>query len=172
MGRERGGGNPKAARHLVAAKPGERGAYNRGGRRKGSRNLVTKADVEGLIRDIAFFKPGDLLARVQMGERATFTLEEIRNLPTEVQHAIAGYDVVTQNLEGGDGKQETVVKIRWFDKAPYVQMLARHFKIISDKEQTTNVQVYVDRLQAARAIINQHEPTALNTVDAVERRDH
>ena len=139
------GGN-SGKRNLKPAKPGERP----GGRKKGTPNQITKADVQGLIRDIAFFKPGDLV-KVKMGQPSTMTLKELQQLPARIKHAIAGYDVVTQNLNAADGKQDTVIKLRWFDKAPYVTILAKHFQIINDKELTITVDATVhDRLIRGR----------------------
>src|SRR5881396_1572099 len=151
MGQARGGGNPKAARHLRPPKKGERGAGgSNAGRQKGTPNQITKADVQSLIRDIAFFKPGDLI-KGKIGEPTTMTLAEFHRLPARIQHAIAGYDVVTQNLNAADGKQDTVIKLRWFDKAPYVTNLAKHFQIINDKELSITVDATVhDRLIRGR----------------------
>lgn len=112
------------------------------GRAKGSKNRVTLEQVEGVIRDRAFFDPRRLLGRTGLHAR-TFTLKEIAALPLDVARCIASFDVVTENLSPNDDKQETVVKVRWYNPERYVELLAKHFKYVDDK---VRVEVNVDDL--------------------------
>jgi hypothetical protein len=138
MGRERGGGNPKAARHLRPFQPGQ------GGRPKGSKNKLTRARVEEEIRRVALFDAGALFERVH-GQRRTFTLREVAEMPAEVRACIASVKVRTENLTTGDKKQDQTVEIRLWNKIPALEMCAKHFKWIADKESSTEVEI-IDKL--------------------------
>jgi hypothetical protein len=91
--------------------------------------------VEREIRDLAFFDPRKLILRRGWGKGRppTFTLRQFAELPAEVAAAVASYDVVEENLSPSDGKQEQVIRVRWYDKREMLALLAKHFGYVTDK---------------------------------------
>src|SRR5436190_7277478 len=119
------GGNG-GRRNLIHAQPGERGALNRGGRQKGSRNKLSEARVEEELRRIALTDPLALFQRVHGTPRA-FTLREIADMDPEVRACIASVKVKTENLTTGDNKQDQTVEIRLWNKVNALELCAKHF---------------------------------------------
>lgn len=77
-------------------------------------------------------------------------LKPIHQLPDSIAYAIAGVEVVKKNITTGDGKVDTIHKVKLWDKGRAIEMLMKHFGMLTEKvEITTNEQV-VSRLQAAR----------------------
>lgn len=115
--------------------PGKNGGklLKRGpGRHKGSVPKLTIQRVELELRRIALFDPRKLIGRVKKSSRQ-FTLREIAELPDDVAAAISSFDVVLDNQTAGDGHQDTVVKVRWYDKRDTLALLAKHFGYVTDK---------------------------------------
>ena len=71
------------------------------------------------MRRIAFFDIGTLFD-------AKGHLKPIRDLAPEARAALASVEVVRQNITVGDGKQEWVHKVKVWDKARVLEMLAKH----------------------------------------------
>lgn len=103
------------------------------GRTKGSKNRVTLERVETEIRRLAFFDPRALIAKVGKGKAATFTLKEMAQLPDDVAACIASFDVVTDNITVGDKRQDTVIRVRWYDKREMLTLLAKHFGYVTER---------------------------------------
>jgi hypothetical protein len=123
------------------------------GRTRGSKNRVTIERVETEIRRLAFFDPRALIAKVGRGKAATFTLKEMAHLPDDVAACIASFDVVTDNLTTGDKRQDTVIRVRWYDKREMLALLAKHFGYVSDRaaESITVASELLQLLEAGRA---------------------
>jgi hypothetical protein len=136
--------NPKSMANLRPPKPGERGAGgSNAGRRKGSKNKISRARIEEEIGRVALFDAGALFQRVP-GERA-FQLREVADMPAEVRACIASVKVRTENLTTGDKKQDQTVEIRLWNKIPALEMCAKHFGFIKDKDTSAEVDV-IDKL--------------------------
>lgn len=126
-------GNPRSLANLRPPKPGQRGAGNGGGRAKGTPNKLTVERVENEIRRIALMDVAQLFDRVH-GRRRTFTLREVAEMPPDIRACIASVKVKTENLTAGDDKQDQTVEIRLWNKVQALEMCAKHFKWIADKE--------------------------------------
>lgn len=77
-------------------------------------------------------------------------LRDIKTLSPEAAANIAGFDVVKQNLTSGDGKTDRVIKVRIRDQSRYVEMAARHFKVLTDVVQVTTDEEVVQRILERR----------------------
>ncbi len=142
MGHARGGGNAKAAQHLPRPGPG---------RPKGRKNKLTVERVEEEIRRIALMDPLALFQRVH-GRQRTFTLREIADMDPDIRACIASVKVKTENLTTGDRKQDLTVEIRLWNKVNALELCAKHFKWISDKETAvaiTGLDAMLDAWKAA-----------------------
>lgn len=102
------------------------------GRPKGSKNRVTIAKLEQEYRRIAFLDPLELFERVH-GHQRTFTLRDIHTMAPDVRACIASVKVKTENLTAGDGKQDTTVEIRLWDKLQALEQWAKHFGWAKDR---------------------------------------
>lgn len=74
----------------------------------------------------------------------------IHELSAEEASLIAGYEVIVKNAKAGDGHVDEVLKVRLVDRSRYVEMAAKHFALLVDRQElTVNVNV-VGRLAAGR----------------------
>ena len=71
-------------------------------------------------------------------------------LPPDVAMTIGGFDIVKQNLTTGDGKVDTVIKIRRADQSRYVEMGAKYFGILVDQLHVSGVADLEARVAAVR----------------------
>jgi hypothetical protein len=131
MGAKRGN---SGARNLRPPLPGQRGAGGSGaGRQKGTKNKLTRQRVEEEIRRVALMDVGDLFERTH-GKRRTFTLREVASMPPDIRACIASVKVRTENLTAGDNKQDQTVEIRLWNKVQALELCAKHFGWIKDKD--------------------------------------
>lgn len=120
------------------------------GRTKGSKNKLTVERVEQEIRRLALMNAKDLFEGIH-GNRRTFTLREIRNMPDDVSACISSIKVRTENLTAGDGTQDTTVEVKLWDKVKALEMCAKHFKWIEDKVKLeVNAQELSDLIEEGR----------------------
>ncbi len=61
------------------------------------------------------------------------TLRAIHELTPEQSAAIASIEVVHKNLTAGDGQVDTVIKVKAWDKPRSLEMLAKHFGLLTEK---------------------------------------
>lgn len=78
-------------------------------------------------------------------------LKPLHTLTPEQGAALAGFEVVKKNLAAGDGKVDTVHKIKLWDKPRALELLAKHLKLLTEHVQIDVSVNLVDRLQAARS---------------------
>lgn len=62
-------------------------------------------------------------------------LRPIHELTEEEAASIAALEVVKRNLDPGDGKIDTVIKIKVYDKTKTLDTLAKHFNLLTEKVQ-------------------------------------
>ncbi len=104
------------------------------GRPHGSRPRLTVARVEDEIRDLALLDPIELFAvRNKRDGTITCKLKAIYEMPPRVRACIASMKVKTVNLKAGDGEQDEIVEIKFWDKVKALELCARHFKWVDDK---------------------------------------
>lgn len=61
------------------------------------------------------------------------TLKNISDLTAEQGAALAGFEAIIKNATAGDKKQDLVHKIKFWDKPRSLEMLAKHFGLLTDK---------------------------------------
>jgi phage terminase small subunit len=60
-------------------------------------------------------------------------LRPIQTLTAEQASCIASLEVVKKNLTAGDGQVDTVVKLKVWDKTKSLEMLAKHFALLTER---------------------------------------
>jgi phage terminase small subunit len=65
-------------------------------------------------------------------------LRQIRDLPPEARAALASVKVVIKNVAAGDGHVDFVHEIKQWDKPRALEMLAKHFKLLTDQLEVTD----------------------------------
>jgi phage terminase small subunit len=85
-------------------------------------------------------------------------LRPIHTLTREQAACIASLEVIKKNAEAGDGKIDTVHKVKVWDKTRVLEMCAKHFALLTDvvklTDDATNIQRLIEgrkRAAAARA---------------------
>lgn len=58
---------------------------------------------------------------------------QLHELSLEDAFMVAGFDVVTGNLDKGDGKLDQIVRLRLIDRARYVEMAAKYHGMLVDR---------------------------------------
>jgi hypothetical protein len=115
-------------------------------RRKAKERLLDIIDPDRTLRAAASLAYSDI--RLLFDDKGN--LKPIHKLPDSIAYAIAGVEVVKRNITQGDGVVDTIHKVKLWDKPRTIEMLMKHFGMLTEKvEITTNDQV-VARLQAAR----------------------
>jgi len=80
------------------------------------------------------------------------TAKHPQSLTVEQGAALAGFEVVIRNLDPGDGHTDTIHKFKLWDKPRVLELLAKHFKLVTDKIEISdpNADLRIARLVAAR----------------------
>jgi phage terminase small subunit len=60
-------------------------------------------------------------------------LKPIADLTAEQAACLAGFEVVIKNAKAGDGQTDTVHKIKFWDKPRALEMLAKHFALLTER---------------------------------------
>ena len=95
-------------------------------------NLTAKAILEAIRRQVQ----GDVRALF----RPDGSLKPIAELTEEEASLISGFEVIKKNAEAGDGHMDTVHKVRLKDQSRYVEMAAKHFRLL-DPEPAERINV-------------------------------
>lgn len=74
----------------------------------------------------------------------------IRQMPVEARAAIAGVEVILKNAKAGDGIVDEVLKLKLTSKVQALEMLAKHFKLLTEVIEVQDADKLVARLAAAR----------------------
>jgi phage terminase small subunit len=116
----------------------------------------------------------DELAKLAMADpRALFDADGNVKPLTEWTQAdaacVASVDVVKRNVTAGDGKMDMVYRIRMWDKPKALELLAKHFKLLTEKIEVSGDIDLVARLQAARSrTVSMEQVTAVRRVETEE----
>lgn len=81
---------------------------------------------------------------------ATGKLLPLHQLPEGVRAAIASVKLTKKNLTAGDGTTEDVVEVKLWDKPRALEMLAKHFKLLTDVMQVQDADGQIATLQRGR----------------------
>lgn len=119
------------------------------GRPKGSKNHLSRERVELELRRLALSNIIDAFTAAH-GNRRTFTLRELRQMPEDFQRCIASVKVRTENLTAGDDSQDTTVEIKLWDKTKALELCARALGMLRDKVEITAPEEMLSRLDRAK----------------------
>lgn len=95
------------------------------------------------MRRLAFMDVGVLFD-------AAGNLRPLHTLSPEDRAAIAGVEVIIKNAEAGDGKTDKVHKVKLCDKVRVLEMLGKHYKLLSDTINVTADDALIEKLLAGR----------------------
>ena len=142
----RAGYSAKTARSVGAenlTKPGIMAAVTEGQARQLVAAGLTAVDTKEAIRRQVC---GDV--RRLFDEHGNF--RPIHTLSAEEAALIAGFVVVIKNAAGGDGHTDRVLKVRFKDPAPYVQLAMKHLGLFRDKVEVEHRVTWEDIIAASR----------------------
>lgn len=60
-------------------------------------------------------------------------LKPIKDWPDDLAAAIGGVEFVRRNIEGGDGHQDDVIKVKAWDKVRALEMLFKHMGLLTER---------------------------------------
>lgn len=84
---------------------------------------------EKVLREIARLSFSDLRTLFDQDGN----LKSIHTLNADEAACIASLEVVKKNLTAGDGQMDTVIKLKVWDKTRSLEMLAKHFALLTEK---------------------------------------
>lgn len=120
------------------------------GRPKGSKNKITRERWEKEVRCLALSNIVQAFTKAH-GQKRSFTLKELRDMPEEFQRAIASVKVRTENLTPGDDAQDQTIEIKLWDKTRALELGARANGWLKDVVQIEGLDVRKERLRKALA---------------------
>lgn len=128
-------------RLLVKAGIGQ--AVAEGKRRQLQRADLTAARVLEELRRLAF---GDRTALL-----ACQTVADVQALPEELRALVSDFEVFDANIKGlRDGKTDRVRRVRTYPKGQAVELLAKHFKLLTDVIELDVTDALFERLERGR----------------------
>lgn len=77
-------------------------------------------------------------------------LKPIRDLTADQGAALAGFEVIIKNAKAGDHHTDEIHKIKLWDKPRCLEMLAKHFVLLTDVVKLTTDDENIARLLAGR----------------------
>lgn len=75
-------------------------------------------------------------------------LRRLKDLTPEQAAAIASVEVVTRNITAGDDQLDTIHKLKVWDKPKALEMLAKHFKLLTEKIEVSGDAELLSKLDA------------------------
>jgi phage terminase small subunit len=96
-----------------------------------SREMMRRVEVSEMrvkeeLSAIAFARPLDIFD-------AAGNLRPPADWPEALQACVSQVEVVRRNLTTGDGKVDTVIRVRFWDKTKALEMLGRHLAMFADR---------------------------------------
>ncbi len=95
------------------------------------------------LRRLSFSNVQDLFDEVG-------NLRPIQTLTREQASCIASLEVIKKNAVAGDGLIDTIHKVKVWDKTKSLEMVAKHFKLLTDVMKIEDANAIEGRLTAAR----------------------
>jgi phage terminase small subunit len=158
----RAGYSPKTARqtavHLQAL-PAVRDAIRD---RAAAQVAKINLSADRTLAELATLATSDLADAL---DPATGALLPLHLMPLRIRRAIASIKITKQNRIAGDGKTEDVVEVKLWNKVHALELLAKHFRLISDTVELTPSQELTDLLRAGRARVS--EAAKAKTLNAI-----
>jgi phage terminase small subunit len=81
---------------------------------------------------------------------ASGNLKPLHELTAEESACIASLEVIIKNAQAGDGKTDTVHKLRVWDKPRVLEMLGKHFALLTERVELSGDAALMARLLAGR----------------------
>jgi hypothetical protein len=136
--------------------PFQKGHPRYGGKRKGSLHKKTKAIRERLLRDEQLTVESTVEA-IRRGQNFDIRrlyhddgrLKELHELTEEEAWPIVGIEIVRENLKGGDGHSDTVLKYKLDRRLGYVDLAARHQGMLTERVELVGLSERKERLRRA-----------------------
>lgn len=105
---------------------------------------LTAARVLEELRRIAFCDP-----RGFVDEHGN--LRKIHDLPAAQAAGLASFETIIKNAKAGDGVTDEVFKIKFCDKVKALELLAKHFKLLTEVHEIRDEDKLLAMLDAGRA---------------------
>lgn len=132
-GHRSGAGRPRGAQSATTIAKQAAIAYNA--------KLTAEATIEQIRRGMQF----DVRRLFDKGR-----FKAIHELSEEEASCIAGFEVVKRNITAGDGKVDTVLKVKLIDRSKYVEMAAKHHRLLADVVELPGLDRLGDKIARAR----------------------
>jgi len=104
-----------------------------------SADVTVEAIRRGALADI-----GDVFTR-------TGDIKPLHEMTEAQRWMIAGVEVVMKNAAAGDDKVDRILKIKWADRAKYVEMAAKYHALLTDKVEHDVTDALLAKLDRGRA---------------------
>jgi len=116
---------------------------------KGKAAQLERADLSAsrVLEELRRLSFSDLQAIV---DEQTGKLKPLHLIPPAVRSAIASVKITKKNLTTGDGIVDDVIEVRLWDKTRALEMLAKHFKLLTDVIQVQDAAGGIATLQRGR----------------------
>lgn len=117
---------------------------------------VAKGKAAQLERaDLSAARVLEELRRLAFGSRVALmqcrTVADLEKLPAELQSLVEGFEIFDANIAGvRDGKTDKVRRVRTVPKNPAIEMLAKHFKLLTEVSELQASSELLDRLDRGR----------------------
>ncbi len=105
---------------------------------------------EDVLRAIARHVKADGLSDVRDLMDEQNNLKNLKDLSAHAAMNVGGFDVVKRNLTSGDGRVDTVIKVRMRDQSRYVEMAAKHFALLTEQIVIHDSEKFQAKIDAAR----------------------
>lgn len=77
-------------------------------------------------------------------------LKPVGELHEDEAALVVGFDTIIKNAEAGDGHTDKVLKYKLVDRARYVEMAAKHFKLLTDITEHKGLEGLAERIRKAK----------------------
>jgi phage terminase small subunit len=150
---------------LNATEAAIRAGYSPHTARSQGARLLTDADIQAAIarKQDAQLERTDLTATRVLEELRRLSFSNVQDLFDEVGNfrpiqtltreqaaCIASLEVIKKNAVAGDGMIDTIHKVKVWDKTRSLEMVAKHFKLLTDVVKIEDAHALEGRLTAAR----------------------
>ena len=115
-------------------------------KRKAQERLADLIDPDRALREAAMLA----YSNIQDVLDDDGNIRPIKDWPRELAAAVSSIDMTKKHLTAGDGKQEDVVRIRFWDKPSNLTLLFKHLNLLTERLHLSADKEIVDRLMAGR----------------------
>jgi phage terminase small subunit len=123
-------------------------------KRKARERLADLIDPDRALREAARLAYSDV--RALYDEQGK--LKPVKDWPDDLAAAIGGVEFVRRNVEGGDGHQDDVIKVKVWDKPKALEMLFKHMGLLIERSEVTIKGSIEEKLRAGRERVRNGKP--------------